>query len=79
MATTPKLSQFPYLKKAGGGVSIEKAAAAPDAINEATPGSQPPAQTAPADGKKAKPAFDKADESSSKHKKKKGLAKLNPF
>jgi outer membrane protein assembly factor BamD len=58
---------------------IEKAAAAPDAINEATPGSQPPAQTAPADGKKAKPAFDKADESSSKHKKKKGLAKLNPF
>jgi outer membrane protein assembly factor BamD len=58
---------------------IEKAAAAPDAINEATPGSQPPAQTAPADGKKAKPAFDKSDESSSKHKKKKGLAKLNPF
>jgi len=58
---------------------IEKAAAAPDAINEATPGSQPPAQTAPADGKKPKPAFDKSDESSSKHKKKKGLAKLNPF
>jgi outer membrane protein assembly factor BamD len=58
---------------------IEKPAVAPDAINEVTPRSQPPAQTAPADGKKAKPAFDKADESSSKHKKKKGLAKLNPF
>ena len=50
-----------------------------DAVNEATPGSQPPAQLAPADGKKPKPAFDKSDESSSKHKKKKGLAKLNPF
>ena len=58
---------------------IEKPAAAPDAINEVTPGLQPPAQTAPAAGKKPKPAFDKADESSSKHKKKKGLAKLNPF
>jgi outer membrane protein assembly factor BamD len=58
---------------------IEKPAAAPDAINEVTPGSQPPAQTASANGKKPKPAFDKADESSSKHKKKKGLAKLNPF
>jgi outer membrane protein assembly factor BamD len=58
---------------------IEKPDAAPDAINETTPGSQPPAQLAPADGKKPKPAFDKSDESSSKHKKKKGLAKLNPF
>jgi outer membrane protein assembly factor BamD len=58
---------------------IEKPAPAPDAINEATPGSQPPAQTAPANGKKPKPAFDKSDESSSKHKKKKGLDKLNPF
>jgi outer membrane protein assembly factor BamD len=58
---------------------IEKAAAAPDAINEATPGSHPSAQTAPANGKKPKPAYDKSDESSSKHKKKKGLSKLNPF
>jgi outer membrane protein assembly factor BamD len=58
---------------------IEKPGAAPDAVNEATPGSQPPAQLAPADGRKPKPAFDKSDESSSKHKKKKGLAKLNPF
>jgi outer membrane protein assembly factor BamD len=58
---------------------IEKAAQAPDAINEVTPGSQPPAQTAPANGKKVKPAVDKSAESSSKHKPKKGLDKLNPF
>jgi len=58
---------------------VEKPAAAPDAINEVTPGSTPPAQTAAAKGKTPKPAFDKADESSSKHKKKKGLSKLNPF
>ncbi len=58
---------------------IEKAAPAPDAINEVTPGSQPAAQTASANGKTPKPEFDKQDESSSKHKKKKGLAKLNPF
>jgi outer membrane protein assembly factor BamD len=58
---------------------IEKPAPAPDAINEVTPGSQPAAQTAPANGKKPKPALDKSDESSSKHKPKKGLDKLNPF
>jgi outer membrane protein assembly factor BamD len=58
---------------------IEKPAAAPDAINEVAPGSQPPAQMAPAKGKKVKPVIDKADDSSSKHKKKKGLSKLNPF
>jgi outer membrane protein assembly factor BamD len=58
---------------------IEKPKVAPDAINQAAPGPQLPAQVAPAKGKKPKPAFDKSDESSSKHKKKKGLAKLNPF
>jgi outer membrane protein assembly factor BamD len=59
---------------------IEKAATAPDAINEVAPGSQPAAQATPsADGKKSKPPMDKATESSSKHKPKKGLAKLNPF
>jgi outer membrane protein assembly factor BamD len=58
---------------------IEKAAPAPDTINDVIPGSQPAAQTASANGKTPKPAFDKSDESSSKHKKKKGLAKLNPF
>ena len=39
----------------------------------------PQAQATPANGKKVKPEFDKGDESSSKHKKKKGLDKLNPF
>ena len=59
---------------------IEKPEKAPDAVNEVTPGSQPAAaQTAPANGKKPKPTFDKGEESSSKHKKKKGLGKLNPF
>ena len=59
---------------------IEKPAAAPDAVNDVTPGSQPAAQAPPANGKKtAKPAYDKGEESSSKHKKKKGLSKINPF
>ena len=54
--------------------AAEKAAAAPDRPNEITTAT-PAAATAPAKGK-AKPAFDKNDESSSKHKKKKGLKKL---
>ncbi|NYF79157.1 outer membrane protein assembly factor BamD [Granulicella arctica] len=58
---------------------VEKAAPAPDAVNDIKPGTQPAAQTPPANGKKVKPEFDKGDESSSKHKKKKGLDKLNPF
>jgi outer membrane protein assembly factor BamD len=58
---------------------IEKAAAAPDTVNDIAPGAAPPAAAAPANGKKAKPGFDKDDESSSKHKKKKGIAKINPF
>ncbi|HEY6413375.1 MAG TPA: outer membrane protein assembly factor BamD [Edaphobacter sp.] len=58
---------------------IEKASGAPDQVNDIHPGTQPVAQAARADGKKTKPEFDKADESSSKHKKKKGLAKINPF
>ena len=60
---------------------VEKAAAAPDTVNEIKPGSQQPAPatTAP-NGKKPKaPPVDKSDESSSTKKKKKGLAKLNPF
>jgi outer membrane protein assembly factor BamD len=58
----------------------EKAAPAPDAVNDVAPGQAPPAQSAPANGKKpGKPEFDKKDESSSKHKKKKGLDKVNPF
>jgi outer membrane protein assembly factor BamD len=59
--------------------AIEKAAGAPDQVNDIKPGTQPAAQAPRADGKKTKPEFDKDDESSSKHKKKKGLSKLNPF
>jgi len=59
---------------------LERAGAAPDQVNDIAPGTkQAPAQAAPTNGKKAKPAFDKGDESSSKHKKKKGLDKLNPL
>ncbi|WP_263367691.1 outer membrane protein assembly factor BamD [Edaphobacter bradus] len=59
---------------------IEKPAAAPDAVNDIAPGSQPAGQVPGANAKKtAKPTYDKGDESSSKHKKKKGLDKLNPF
>jgi outer membrane protein assembly factor BamD len=58
---------------------IEKAAGAPDQVNDVPAGSQPAAQAPRADGKKTKPEFDKGDESSSKHKKKKGLGKINPF
>ncbi len=59
---------------------IEKAGAAPDAVNDVAPGSQPAAQKAdPNKKKQPAPSFDKSDESSSKHKKKKGLNKLNPL
>lgn len=57
----------------------EKPAPAPEQVNDVAPGSQPAAQAPNANGKNPKPAFDKSDESSSKHKKKKGLSKLNPF
>ena len=57
----------------------EKAAAAPDLPNEIAPGAAPAAQAPRADGKRTKaPAFDKGDESSSKHKKKKGIKKIVP-
>ena len=59
--------------------AVEKPAPAPVAINEAAGTRQPPAQLASADGKKPKVDCDKSDESCSRHKKKKGLAKLNPF
>src|SRR5262249_309212 len=60
---------------------VEKPAPAPDAVNDVVPGSQAPGQPqTAANGKKnPKPAFDKDEESSSKHKKKKGLSKINPF
>jgi outer membrane protein assembly factor BamD len=60
--------------------AAEAAAPAPDAVNDIKPGTQPNAQVGSVNGKKTpKPEFDKSDESSSKHKKKKGLDKLNPF
>ncbi|HSY70564.1 MAG TPA: outer membrane protein assembly factor BamD [Edaphobacter sp.] len=59
--------------------AAEKPASAPETVNDIAPGTQPAAQAPNANGKNAKPEFDKSDESSSKHKKKKGLAKLNPF
>jgi outer membrane protein assembly factor BamD len=58
---------------------VEKPAVAEAPINDAAGRQEPPAQAAPANGKKPKVATDKSDESSSKHKPKKGLAKLNPF
>ncbi len=59
--------------------AVEKPTEAPNAVNDIQPGTQAPAQTGNANGKNGKPAFDKSDESDSKHKKKKGLGKLNPF
>ncbi len=61
--------------------AAEKAADAPEQINDIQPGaSQAAAQTPNDNGKKTKsPSFEKGDESSSKHKKKKGIDKVNPF
>ena len=59
--------------------AVEHAGAAPDSINAITT-AQPAAQAPPANGKKVKPEFDKKDESSSKHKKKKAITKVvEPF
>jgi outer membrane protein assembly factor BamD len=60
--------------------AVEAPAPAPDQVNDVADTKQPPAQTKPAGQKKnPKPAYDKDDESSSTHKKKKGVDKLNPF
>ncbi len=60
--------------------AAEKPEVAPGQTNDIAPGTQAAAQAPNANGKKnSKPEFDKSDESSSKHKKKKGLGKLNPF
>ena len=62
---------------------IEKAAEAPDAVNDVaaqkTPAGQAPVLDKKGNVKKQKPEYDSGDESSSTHKKKKGLKKLNPF
>ena len=64
--------------------AIEKPAEAPDQVNEAAGTAQPAAQAKDPNAKgrkkgKTPPPVDKADESSSKKKPKKGLDKLNPF
>jgi outer membrane protein assembly factor BamD len=60
--------------------AAEKAVGTPDVVNDVQSHPQPAAQAGdPNSKKKPNPAFDKNEESSSKHKKKKGLAKLNPF
>jgi outer membrane protein assembly factor BamD len=59
--------------------AAEKPATVPDVVNDVETHPQPAAQAPNANGKKTNPAFDKKEESSSKHKKKKGLAKLNPL
>ena len=61
---------------------IEAAAPAPDQVNDAAGKPSTPAQTVDPGTKAPKPAFDKADESSSTHKPKKGVKKVippNPF
>ena len=59
--------------------AAEKPAEAPAQVNDISDKPQPAAQAPNANGKNPKPEFDKSDESSSKHKKKKGLSKINPF
>ena len=62
---------------------IEKPAEAPDAVNDVanqkTPQGQAPVLDKNGNPKKTKAEYDKDDESSSTHKRKKGLKKLNPF
>jgi outer membrane protein assembly factor BamD len=59
--------------------AVEAPAVAPDQVNDAAGQQTPPGQAKPAGKKNPKPDYDKNDESSSKHKKKKGVDKLNPF
>ncbi|MBB6147085.1 outer membrane protein assembly factor BamD [Silvibacterium bohemicum] len=60
--------------------AIDKPAEAPNQINDAKGGGAQVNTGATASGKKAKKApYNSKDESSSKHKKKKGLDKVNPF
>ena len=60
--------------------AIEAPAPAPDQVNDVAGKQTPPAETKdPNQKKNPKPAYDKGDESSSTHKKKKGVGKLNPF
>ena len=60
--------------------AAEAPAAAPDQVNDAAGKAVPAAETKDPNKKKnPKPGYDKDDESSSKHKQKKGLDKINPL
>ena len=60
--------------------AVEAPAPAPDQVNDVAGKQTPPAEAKdPNQKKNPKPAYDKDDESSSTHKKKKGVGKLNPF
>lgn len=59
--------------------AVEAPAAAPDQVNDVAGKQTPPAEAKPAGKKNPKPEYDKNDESSSTHKNKKGVDKLNPF
>jgi outer membrane protein assembly factor BamD len=60
--------------------AVDKPAEAPNQINDVKGGGGAQVNTgATASGKKKKAPYDSKDESSSKHKKKKGIDKLNPF
>ena len=60
--------------------TLDKPAAAPDQINDVKSGGAQVNTGTTASSKKSKKApYDSKDESSSKHKKKKGLSKINPF
>jgi outer membrane protein assembly factor BamD len=58
---------------------IDKPAEAPNQINDVKSGGAQVATGTTANGKSKKAPYNSKDESSSKHKKKKGLAKVNPF
>ena len=89
--STPTSSVYPTSVPDNGGLNAvgpkdatplpaaEKPADAPNAVNDIPAGAAPAAQTPNPNGKNGKPEEDKKDDSSSKHKPKKGLGKLNPF
>ncbi len=62
---------------------IDKPAAAPDQMNDVKAGGPAQVATGTTSGKpkkkNPKPAYDSKDESSSKHKPKKGIDKVNPL
>jgi outer membrane protein assembly factor BamD len=87
-ANNPAAAADPVIKPVGPPENkplpaIDKPAVAPAQINDVKPGSGQGAQVttgATSSGKKVKKApYNSKEESSSKHKKKKGLDKLNPF